>query len=211
MIIEDDLSLWAARFPATLVPQVIQLVLDSWEVFSTTQKDEVKITQEFSVVLNKNQQRSQLPFIIDQEITLLDENGKEQIGRLDIRIIHGYIREVYFALECKRLRWEFPGGQFSSLAGEYVTEGMYRFNGKYAQGLDKGGMLGYVMDGKIDNAIEDVRKAVEKRRAELHMKSDGTLYDSSIVNSKQVKETTHNGANGKFTVYHVFLPMKSVS
>lgn len=210
MIIEDDLSLWAARFPATLVPQVIQLVLDSWEVFSTTQTDEVKITQEFSVVLNKNQQRSQLPFIIDQEITLLDEDGKEQIGRLDIRIIHGYIREVYFALECKRLRWKFPGGQFSSLAGEYVTEGMYRyFNGKYAQGLDKGGMLGYVMDDGIDNAIEDVRKAVEKRRTELHMKPHGTLCKSSIVNSKQVKETVHK--DDKFTIYHVFLPTKSVS
>lgn len=209
MVIDDNLDVWAACFPATLVPQVIQLVLDSWKTFRTIQTDEVKITQEFHVVLNRNQKLSKLPFIIDPETTLLNESGTEQIGRLDIRIIHGYIREVYFSIECKRLRWEFPGGRFDPLAGVYVTDGMYRyFNGQYAQDLDKGGMLGYVMDGNCNKAVMDVQKAVEKRRSDLYMQENETLKASSCVASKQVKETIHKyGPNEKFTIYHIFLPM----
>ena len=211
MVIDDNLEVWAAHFPATLVPQVIQLVLDSWKTFRTIQTDEVKITQEFHVVLNRNQKLSKLPFIIDPETTLFNENGTEQIGRLDLRIIHGYIREVYFSFECKRLRWEFPGGQFDPLSGVYVTDGMYRyFNGQYATDLDKGGMLGYVMDGNCNKAVKDVQKAIEKRRLNLYMQENETLKASLSIVSKQVKETLHKyGPNEKFIIYHIFLPMNA--
>lgn len=209
MVVDDNLDVWASRFPTTLIPQVLQLILDSWKPFRTIQTDEVKITQEFHIVLNRNQKLSKLPFIIDPEIILLSKNGIEQIGRLDLRIIHGRIREVYFSFECKRLRWKFPGGRFDSLAGVYVTDGMYRyFNGQYTQDLDKGGMLGYVMDGEVSKSIEDVRKAIENRRSDLYMEQNGTLCNCSILSSGQVKETFHKyGPNEKFTIYHIFLPM----
>jgi hypothetical protein len=208
MIIDDNLDVWAARFPDTLVPQVIKLVLDSWKMFRTIQTDEVKITQELHAILNRNQKLSKLPFIIDPETTLLNESGTEQIGRLDIRIIHGFIREVYFSFECKRLRVHFPSG-FDTLAGKYVTEGMCRyFNGQYARELDKGGMLGYVMDGNIDVAVNDVKAAIEKRLLSLYMQENETLKASACTTSKQVKETIHKyGPTKRFTIYHVFLPM----
>ncbi|MBN2211143.1 MAG: hypothetical protein JW709_07075 [Sedimentisphaerales bacterium] len=209
MVIDDNLDMWANRFPFSLVPQAIQLVLDSWKTFRTTQTNEVKITQEFCPILNRNQKLTELPFIVDPEITLLNERGTDQIGRLDLRIIHGHIREAYFSFECKRLRWKFPGGRFDSLADAYVTDGMYRyFNGQYATGLDKGGMLGYVMDGKCDEAVNDVQKAVEKRRSNLYMQGSETLKASSAIASNQVKETHHKyGPDGNFIVYHIFLPM----
>ncbi len=212
MVVDSNLDVWASRFPATLVPQVIQLVLDSWKTFRTIRTDEVKITQEFYAVLNRNQKLSKLPFIIDVETILINENGTEQIGRLDIRIIHGYIREVYFSIECKRLRWEFPGGRFDTLASAYVTDGMYRyFNDQYAQGLDKGGMLGYVMDGNVNEAIKDVQKAIEKRRKNLHMPESRTLKETTIISSKLVKETCHNyEPNGNFVIYHIFLPLNTL-
>lgn len=211
MVIDDNLDVWATRFPATLVPQILQLILDSWKTFRTEQTDEVKITQEFYVVLNRNQKLSKLPFIIDPEIILLNKNGIEQIGRLDLRIIHGHIREVYFSFECKRLRWRFPAGRFDSLANEYVTDGMYRyFNGQYAKDLDKGGMLGYVMDGDVNKAVEDIRKAIEKHKQDLRMKQSVALCNSSTLSSGQIKETIHDqDPKNKFLIYHIFLPVKA--
>ena len=110
------------------------------------------------------------------------------------------------------MRVHFPSG-FDTLAGKYVTEGMYRyFNGQYAQGLDKGGMLGYVMDGDSNEAIKDVQKSIESKRSELYMQDNETIKSSSITNSRQVKETSHQySPNQNFTIYHIFLPMTGVS
>ena len=208
MAIDGNLDKWATRFPTSLVPQIIRLVLNSWNNFSTSQIHEVPITQEFFVVLERNQEFSKLPFLPDLEVILPNENGTEQKGRLDLRFIHGYRRKVYFSIECKRLRVHFPSG-FDTLASKYVTEGMYRyFNGQYAQGLDKGGMLGYVMDGNIDEAIQNVKSSIENRRHYLHMESDDTLRRSSCLSSKHVMETFHNyGPDGYFIIYHIFLPL----
>ncbi len=101
-------------------------------------------------------------------------------------------------------------GRFEPLADKYVTDGMYRyFNRQYASGLDKGGMLGYVMDGQIDEGIQDVTDAIHKRRNNLYMSKQGTLRPSSVVSSRQVMETEHNyGPQKEFIVYHIFLPFQ---
>ena len=209
MAVAGDIGRWSHQFPSSLVPKIILLILESWETFNTTQTCEVPITQEFFVVLNRNQQSSYLPFLIDLEIILPNEKGTGQKGRSDIRFIHGFRRQVYFSIECKRLRWEFPNGRFDSLARKYVTDGMYRyFNGQYAQDLDKGGMLGYVMDGNTALAVNDVKAAIEKRRSHLHMEEHETLKASACIKSGQVQETHHKyGPTDRFTIYHIFLPM----
>jgi hypothetical protein len=208
MATNGDLSRWVKYFPASLVPQIISLVLDSWNNFKTSQTHEVPITQEFFVILDRNHELLKLPFLVDLEIILPNSDGTGQLGRLDLRFIYGFRRKVYFSIECKRLRFTFDSG-FDSLANEYVTNGMYRyFNGQYAQDLDKGGMLGYVMDGEVDKSIEDVRKAIESRRSDLYMEQDGTLCNCSILSSGQVKETFHRyGPENKFIIYHIFLPL----
>jgi hypothetical protein len=100
-------------------------------------------------------------------------------------------------------------GKRSSLAGKYVEEGMARFvTGQYAQGLDKGGMVGYVMDGQLDDAILAVKDAVESRRKLLKMAKKATLDESSLrPNDKQVKETEHRQAKRPFLIHHIFLPV----
>lgn len=198
---------WASLFPDTLIPRVLGLIVDSWKDFRTTQAEEVPITQEFFIALDHNHELLRLPFLIDFEVILPSGTGSAQQGRIDLRIIQGYCRKVYFSIECKRLHVNFPSG-FKTLADKYVTEGMYRyFNGQYASGLDKGGMLGYVMDGKVDQAIIDVQAAIESRRADLSMRNTETLKACSIFTSPQAKETCHNyGPHKKFTVFHVFLP-----
>jgi len=125
-----------------------------------------------------------------------------------LKFSQGLDEKVYYSIECKRLHVSLPSG-FKSLANEYVNEGMSRyFNGQYAQGLDRGGMLAYVMDSDCNKTIENVQKAIEKQRLNLHMQGNETLKASSCVVSKQVKETLHQyGPNKKFTIHHIFLPM----
>ncbi|MHB0946652.1 MAG: hypothetical protein ACYC3B_05740 [Sedimentisphaerales bacterium] len=210
MATRGKIDVWASRFPDDQISKIFQLILDSWiSLKMPSELLEVPITKAFCAHLRNNKKRSEHFFRIDWESHLLDSQG-EEIGRIDIMFSQGICETVYFSIECKLLRVLRPNGKFESLASEYVENGMYRyFNGQYATGLDKGGMLGYVMDSKIDSAIDDVRKAVEKRRAELHMKPDGTICCSPVSNSKQVKETTHK--NAKFTIYHIFLPIIPVS
>lgn len=211
MAVTGNLDRWATQFPDSLVPEIIRLVLSSWTEFSTNETWEVLITQEFFVVLRRNQEFSKLPFLIDLEITLLNQSGTGQQGRLDLRFIAGHLGSVYYSIECKRLRVNFDSG-FNTLANEYVTAGMFRyFNGQYATDLDKGGMLGYVMDGDVEAAIDDVRQAIESRRGELNMSANETLHQPTIF-PEQVKETIHNyGPSGQFTTYHIFLPINTLN
>jgi len=205
LAISGNAGRWAARFPDYLVPVILKLVLRCWARFSTQQQYEVPITRQFHAVLVQDQERSWLPFLIDYELPLSVEGGAEELGRLDLRITAGYRHGVYFSLECKRLRVTRPSGRFQSL-----EEGMYRyFSGQYATGLDKAGMLGYVMDGDVGAAIKDVAAAIGTRKRELHMADAEPLRPSSLLPSKkQVRETRHQyGPDGKFLIHHVFLPM----
>jgi hypothetical protein len=187
------------------INKVIELILDSWKSFKIPSKFEDRITNKFCAHLRTNKDRSKHFFSIEPQSCTLDDVG-EVLGKIDLKFSIGYEEMVYFSFECKRLRVHFPSG-FDTLASEYVTEGMYRyFNGQYAQGLDKGGMLGYVMDGNIDEAIQNVKAAIENRRHYLHMESDDTLRRSSCLSSKHVKETFHNyGPKNQFVIYHIFL------
>jgi hypothetical protein len=195
------------QFPMEEVKQAIELILRSWESFNAKVNLEDKITNKFYAHLIENKSRSTYFFTIVPRPAEIDEQG-EEIGEIDLKIIYRNQEKTYFSFECKRLRVHFPSG-FDTLAGKYVTEGMYRyFNGQYARNLDKGGMLGYVMDGNIDFAVNDVKAATEKRRLNLYMQENETLKASTRTTSKQVKETLHKyGPIKIFTIYHVFLPM----
>ncbi len=207
MVIPDSIGPWTTQFPQDQIPRLLGLVLESWKTFKVL-KDrlEVPITKRFCAHLRNRKDRSIHFFRIFWELPVVNDVG-EETGRIDLSFYsHGFEESVYFSLECKRLRVDMPSG-FKSLAREYVTDGMIRyFNGQYAEGLDRGGMLGYVMDGQIDAAIDDVGKAIENRRLDLYMGADETLRRSSCLFSAQVRETRHNyGPSGKFVVYHVFV------
>jgi hypothetical protein len=195
------------QFPIEEVKQAIELILRSWESFNAKVNLEDKITNKFYAHLIENKSRSTYFFTIVPRPAEIDEQG-EEVGEIDLKVIYRSQEKTYFSFECKRLRVHFPSG-FATLAGKYVTEGMCRyFNGQYARDLDKGGMLGYVMDGNIDVAVNDVEAAIEKRLSSLYMEENETLKVSSCITSKQVKETLHKyGPTKRFTIYHVFLPM----
>ena len=165
------------------------------------------MTKAFCAHLRNNKNRSCHYFRIEWESHVLDPAG-EEIGRIDICFSQGCDEAVYLSIECKRLGVTFPGGSFANLATEYVEEGMDRyFNGQYATGLNKGGMLGYVMDGKIAEAQKHVKDAIDSHRTQLKMGARKSLGASSLFpgNSK-VKETQHRfGPDGTFLIHHIFL------
>lgn len=201
------------QFSPDDVCMIIKLILDSNKTFKVPPKKkssklEDHITNRFCAHLRNNKNRSKHFFSIEPQSDILDDVG-ELVGRIDLKFISGNEEKIYFSFECKPLRVTRPSGRISASYSEYVKEGMYRyFNGQYAQDLDKGGMLGYVMGGNIDKTINGVKNAIEIRRGNLNMSSDKTLCKSSMSSSRQVKETAHNyGPTGQFTIHHIFLPM----
>ena len=147
-----------------------------------------------------------LPCLIDREVVEDDPEMAEEKGRIDIRFIHGYDESVYFAFECKRLN--VPGNRgCKSLAREYVEEGMARFvTGKYAAGLEQGGMIGFVMDGDWAAATLKIDSAVRARAKALRMTRGTGLATSTLFPaSPAVRETKHPRRTPALILHHVFL------
>ncbi|MFP4057522.1 MAG: hypothetical protein ACLF0G_11700 [Candidatus Brocadiia bacterium] len=194
--------------PDQFIPQIIGLVLEGWAVFEKPPEDalEVQITKKFCVCLRGCKRERHLPFRIWAESMELDPESGSERGRLDLRFVCGCREDVYFAFECKRLNVVDHRGKRRSLAPEYVEQGMMRFvEGKYARGLDKGGMLGYVMDGRTLAAIEAVDKAVGRRRRQLRLVGAGLESSPVRPDEPRVRQTRHELAVGPLLIHHVFL------
>jgi len=208
MNVGGDPNLWSDLVPDRFIPDIIALVLEGWETFDKPGRDdlEVPITMRFCCCLRAHKNRSRLPFRIEYESPELRLESSTVVGRIDLRFCHGYREDVYFAFECKRLNVVDRAGKRRSLAGKYVEEGMMRFvEGKYAAGLDKGGMLGYVMDGATPSAVQAVEGAVARRRQQLRLTSADLERSSIRRDDARVRETRHGLHSGPFVVYHLFL------
>jgi hypothetical protein len=211
MAIIGNTYLWADFFPDDLIPEILEMVVDVWSSFSkpTINEHEVPITKRFRASLEQYKDSRYLPFRIDREVPVDNLDTAEELGRIDLRLTHGYRSDVYFALECKRLNITDNNGRNSSLAGKYVTEGMMRFVGEtpqYARTLAQGGMIGYVMDGNVNNAIRSVNRQIKTRYVNLSMKSATSLEASTKSSKNLIKQSVHVLPDKVFTIYHVFLP-----
>ncbi len=209
MAIIGNASLWADLFPDHLVPDILGLVVTTWQRFKKPQPNdlEVPITRRFREELVREKSNRELPFSIWPESSETDPETGKEIGRIDIRFLHGYREDVYFAFECKRLRVPYKSG-IRSNASEYVgVDGMMCFiTGKYGKALVSGGMIGYVMDSDVRTAIQSVKKAIHRNCTILCLVQNTGLSSCSIMSNEQIiKETRHNLTNRRFTIYHVFV------
>ena len=210
MEVTGDASLWPGLFDDQFMSQIIGLVLDGWEAFDKPVRNEreVPISRRFCCSLRQHRNRRLLPFRIEWESPELDLGSSEELGRIDLRFSHSPNprEDVYFAFECKRLNVVDSAGRRRSLAGKYVKDGMMRFvEGKYARNLDKGGMLGYVMDGDVAGAIGLVGESITERRVELRCRNGGLQPSSIRPLDSRVKETLHSLDSGRFMIHHLFL------
>jgi len=207
--IVGDASLWADVFPDRLIPNILELVVKTWQRFQKPRSldHEVPISRRFREALRRGKDLYELPFTIWPESSETDPDTGKEIGRIDIRFLHGWRESVYFAFECKRLRIPYNTGMRPN-TGEYVgASGMMRFiTGQYGKGLLSGGMIGYVMDGNLSAAVPAVKKTIDKNREDLRLIFGSSLDFSSMMPRKQaVKETRHDLTKREFTIHHVFL------
>jgi len=213
MTLIGDPGLWSDTFPEELVPRILDLVSDSWEGFEkpVPSEREVPITRRFKHALKQAKDYKRLPVRIEREPAEDDPSTGEELGRIDLKFLPAMsaLEEVYFAFECKRLN-ALENGSRRTLAPEYVTQGMMRFvTGQYAASMQHGGIIGYVLDGRCDDAIHLVENNIRNRCDELKMDSPASLATSSLRPDNQTIRETRHRLSRFFRLHHMFLACPS--
>lgn len=204
-----DPGLWSDTFPEELLPRILDLVMDTWQDFEKPPPTdhEVPITRRFKHALKQAKDYRRLPVRIEREPAEDDPITGEELGRIDLKFLPAMSarEEVYFAFECKRLN-ALEDGSRRTLAPEYVTEGMMRFiTGQYAGSMQHGGMIGYVLDGRCDDAIRLVGSNIRSRSGELKMDSPASFAKSTLrPDNEMIRETGHR-LSRLFRLHHLFL------
>ena len=209
MTVIGDPGMWSDTFPDHLVPRILDLVMETWEAFEkpAPTDHEVPITRRLRRALKQAKDYKRLPVRIERESAEDDPTTGEELGRIDLKFLPAMsaLEEVYFAFECKRLNI-LENGKRRTLAPEYVIEGMMRFViGRYASIMQHGGMIGYVFDGRCNDAIRLVKNNIRKRCDELQLDIDSLLVQSRLrPNNLMIRETAHR-LSRSFLLHHVFL------
>jgi hypothetical protein len=194
-----------------MLPQILNLVTSSWQEMPSPKLDETEdnITTALCRILMQNRTARNLMFQIRTQVVELDPMPGESLGRLDIAFIPLVPREdIYFCLESKRLN-VVNNGQVRAYASEYVRLGMLRFvRGQYSKAVRHGGMVGYVFDGNVSNAISNVEANIQQQHGALCMAPPGALLPSTIlVGDMRARETHHHRIHEAtlFRIHHLFM------
>jgi hypothetical protein len=200
-----------ALFPRGFAGEVMVLILEVWTKFSRHQdvRLEPRITAVFRDALIRAYDAAGRKWFITLEDPITDPTFGTELGRNDLRIYPLYHRgqTVFFVVECKRLRVTTDSG-FKHLADKYVDEGMQRFvDGRYASALPCGGMLGYVMDNRLDDAFAKVQAEIEDRRAALKMKKKDPFQTPSTIlpGYRWSADSFHDRSDGKLCIHHLLV------
>tara|TARA_A100001391_G_scaffold175066_1_gene137776 strand:- start:369 stop:1037 length:669 start_codon:yes stop_codon:yes gene_type:complete len=204
-------------FVVTQVPDILSMVLSTWEKFPSPFSDELEdpVTNRFCVALKRARDRCDLPFRIDVQLVELDLDAGEEQGRMDIVFSPPAPREdIYFCLECKRVNVVTAKGRRACYS-EYVVHGMLRFvQGQYAQKVQNGAMVAYVLDGDCQRAIAGIEGNLTINATALRMAGSPVFATSVLFPSDhRVKETLHNRTFGteQFKIHHLFLAVSPTS
>ncbi|RFS13434.1 hypothetical protein [Emticicia sp. C21] len=143
-----------------------------------------------------------------------EETNDENVeGNYDITINNTYWKDKDFYFECKNL----DGTQ--DLTNKYVCYNTYKkdesglnifdggvlryFNGKYAQNLNFGGMIGFVLAG---NNAEIKSSLLTKLNEKLNTSPEGDLIninDNSIEQNNFSFDSLHKRLGKEFTIHHL--------
>jgi hypothetical protein len=209
MIVGDPVD-WDDFFQENLIPAILSHIISTWTLMEKPgQSDyEPDICRKLYAALKTSKDRNRHPFLIrieDVEVT----NLAEETGRKDIAFFPpANDEDIYFCLEAKRLN-ALESGRRRSLADKYVKGGMQRFvDGKYSRFVHHGGMLGYVLDGKVTRAMKNVEANIRAHAKELGMALPGGFLASSVrPDDPSTKETHHRRGHDTalFRIHHLFM------
>lgn len=205
--------LYQELFPHGLVPQILQLIVDTWRSFQRPKHEEYepKITRRFVVALQKERRRRGAQFRVEphyEDVEKYDPRTGKGYVEIDICVTHGYENVCYFGIEAKKLNTTSSGGKWESHAGEYAgKKGMGCFvDGRYAPYQSEGAMVGYVMDGDCTRAKKCINESIEKRAEALRVPVPCPLHPAEhLPDNSDAFETLHSLDRGDFKIYHVLL------
>jgi len=152
-------------------------------------------------------------WFITLEDPITDPTFGTELGRNDLRIYpQNHCRQtVFFVVECKRLRVTSDSG-FKHLADKYVEDGMQRFvDGRYACSLPYGGMLGYVMDNRLDDAFAKVQEEIEAQRTKLKIETEHSLRtpSSTLPDYRWSADSVHERVGDKLCLHHLLVAVSA--
>ena len=202
---------WLQRY-RTVDTRMVEFVAAVWSVCIAglpAQPDEDTITIQLVDVLSRNSGVRSLGDI-EYQFPPFGHRGDGiaySKGRIDMVVILDQDRYRYVAYECKRLN-VVRGGQWRSLAAEYVVEGLRRFiTEQYAEGLPVGCMLGYVMDGDVPFARRRVIEALQRWSQEVGFTGRTSPAATSPSMERFVSDhVRHSGA--AIEIRHTLLPFR---
>ncbi|MGE0529472.1 MAG: hypothetical protein AB7P49_20660 [Bdellovibrionales bacterium] len=210
MNLAGDFDLFSELFPTDLLPSIFSFVLSEWPESPRPTGDpiEIRITNRFVGHLRTVLRKWSLPFRFDYRPKLADPNADKESGEVDIRVrSFSPDPDAFFVCECKRLNVHYPSG-FKTEAGEYVGKGgMGCFiSGQYPATCNCGGMLGFVMDGDITNAVEAINQALGNNKSKLFLRKPYQLEQAGICgNDDRIRQTSHDKPNPGFLIYHLLV------
>ncbi|WP_024882295.1 hypothetical protein [Methylosinus sp. LW3] len=207
-----DAHEWKARF-ISLDERLLRRILHVWPTclaLLPEQPEEDSITINLVALLSQDAVVRRICYFIvyQHEPFGTHTNGaKYSKGKIDLAVLLDQERERYVAYECKRLN-VIHGGTRGSLATRYVRDGMMRFlTEQYAEGLPVGCMLGYVMDGDLTFATEQINGAIKANKSALG--SIEELPTSQAFQGAKRFSTLHQRASTSIIeLRHVLLPFK---
>lgn len=197
---------WCDAFPDQMIPEILELVLVSWESFTKPDcsDHEEGINTRFARHMQRKKRHlfDNPRFNVYPEHDIHDSDDKV-LGRIDIFFQAGWREDIYFAFECKKLRIHQPPSKLDTNITKYSNEGIKRFlTGQYSKDLPSGGMIGYILDGNVSKARQTLDKYVRDKKDKLMLTAG--LQPASFFPDR-IDETQHRMGQRNFTLYHLLL------
>lgn len=152
--------------------------------------------------------------------TAIGERTNDELieGNYDISINNTYWKSKDFYFECKNLdetqdlinKYVFYNTYKKDHSNNYIYDGgvLRFFNGKYAQSLNFGGMIGFVIEGNLSIIKSKILKKLEDK---FNISPEGDLknsIDCSILSNNFTFDSIHNRFNSEFLLHHILLDLK---
>lgn len=214
MSIEGAGNKWAGVIEDQ-APKLLKLVAAAWKRIPPGSPDEKEddITKRLCLALQRSRTARKLMFYVHPQVVELDSETGEEFGRMDIAFYptnQPWVprEDIYFCLECKRLN-VIKNGKPRGYWSEYVSLGMARFvTGQYSRVVRHGAMIGYVRDGDVAGAMDQVEENIKSRHKELEMDAPGTFVSNGFLpRTATARETHHRRPRDKyvFRLHHLFM------
>ncbi|MFN6396378.1 MAG: hypothetical protein ACK4V9_18295 [Aphanizomenon sp.] len=210
---DNDIILSSAVYlPKDIISTVFDITIIAWSKVITNRGINIRSTEPViarylgrAMTEEKNSRPKLKERIrIEEEVgTRSFPNLPKPKGRIDIKIIYSYNENEYFGMECKRVSSTEPNRY---LATDYVREGVERFvEGTYSLGHDYAAMLGFVIDGKINDCIDLICDRLNKYKNDICLKEDW-VDEQSFGTTQNIYRTSHL-QNGQdiISILHLFL------